>query len=406
MEDGSRLERPRGEDTRASVVLAWRRFGPYHEARARAARRLLPLLTVELSQTDDVYAWERIRSPNADQMTLVDGNPDALSNRVLESKLHCFLDATAPAAVAVPGWGEPWARSMLRWCALRGVACVVMSDSNQHDAARSTAVEWFKAQLVSRFDAGLTAGTAGKAYLTQLGLPASRVFEGYDVVDNVHFSAPTPEALNTVRAQTPTRPFFLASARFVEKKNLGRLIEAYAAYRQNCEQGSWDLVLIGDGHLRTELEARSATLGVDAFVHMPGFKQYDELPAWYASAGAFVHVSTTEQWGLVVNEAMAAGLPVIVSDRCGCAVDLVADGDNGLTADPFDTAAISRAMVHVAHGDVDRARMGARSRAIIAGWGPERFADGLRRAVAAAMAAPRRRVSPAGRALLWALARR
>ena len=81
---------------------------------------------------------------------------------------------------------------------------------------------------------------------------------------------------------------------------------------------------------------------------MPGFKQYDELPIYYGLAGAFIHASTTEQWGLVVNEAMAAGLPVIVSERCGCAPDLVENGRNGFTFDPYDVDALTHLMLKMA----------------------------------------------------------
>src|SRR5262249_2927555 len=119
--------------------------------------------------------------------------------------------------------------------------------------------------------------------------------------------------------------YFLASARFVEKKNLPRLISAYAEYRRrssayvkataDMEGGSqksevseskalWDLVLLGDGPLKTDLCRLISDLRLNEHVHLPGFKQYEELPVYYGLAKAFVHVSTIEQWGLVVNEAI------------------------------------------------------------------------------------------------------
>src|SRR5207247_9937771 len=92
-----------------------------------------------------------------------------------------------------------------------------------------------------------------------------------------------------------------------------------------------------------------STLNLNEHVHLPGFKPYDELPAYYALANAFVHASTTEQWGLVVNEAIASGLPVIVSNRCGCAPELVngngfnfdATNENELTARLLEMASLS-----------------------------------------------------------------
>ena len=111
---------------------------------------------------------------------------------------------------------------------------------------------------------------------------------------------------------------------------------------------------------------------------MPGFQQYGDLPEYYGTAGAFVHVSTLEPWGLVINEAMASGLPVLVSDRCGCTESLVANGENGFTFAPTDTAAITEAMLAVATHETRRAKMGEASKRRIADWGPARFAAGLR----------------------------
>lgn len=225
----------------------------------------------------------------------------------------------------------------------------------------------------------------------------------------------------------PSAPFFLASARFIEKKNLSRLIQAYARYRTLCgghrttdnvttdgrkaedkSQKSvvsglvvpWSLVLLGDGELRPALTALRSALGLDASVHLPGFKQYAELPAYYGLAGAFIHASTTEQWGLVVNEAMASGLPVLVSNRSGCATDLVQEGVNGFTFDPYDVEQIAQLMLKIslarggeatppgsfsAFQDVSLSAFGAASARIISNWGPERFTAGLKAAVKCAL---------------------
>ena len=92
---------------------------------------------------------------------------------------------------------------------------------------------------------------------------------------------------------------------------LFRLLQAYARYREQARGQSWSLVLLGDGPLKPEIKKMVAHLNLESCVHLPGFKQYHELPAYFGLAGAFVHASTTQQWGLVVNEAMAASLPVL-----------------------------------------------------------------------------------------------
>ncbi len=98
---------------------------------------------------------------------------------------------------------------------------------------------------------------------------------------------------------------------------------------------------------------------------------------YYALASVFVHPSTSEQWGLVVNEAMASGLPVIVSDRCGCAEDLVRPGVNGCTFAPQDSTALAGLMRRMSDGSRDLRAMGQASRDIIARWSPELFAESI-----------------------------
>jgi 1,2-diacylglycerol 3-alpha-glucosyltransferase len=158
--------------------------------------------------------------------------------------------------------------------------------------------------------------------------------------------------------------------------------------------------------LRAELEMLRSELGLEDCIQMPGFKQYNELPSYYASAGAFIHASTTEQWGLVVNEAMASGLPVLVSNRCGCATDLVKEGVNGWTFDPTNEEQIANLMLKISSDEALRSEMGRKSQEIIANWGPDRFASGLKSAVDAALKAPRKKAGLLDRLILWGISRR
>ena len=119
--------------------------------------------------------------------------------------------------------------------------------------------------------------------------------------------------------------------------------------------------------------------GVAGAVHRPGFLQMDELPRWYAYASAFVHPSLMEPWGLVVNEAAACGLPLLVSDRAGCVATLVPDppGTTGLRFDPADEPALAAALGAMAALPADRrAAMGQAAADVVSCWGPDRFARG------------------------------
>jgi glycosyltransferase involved in cell wall biosynthesis len=285
---------------------------------------------------------------------------------------------------------------------------ILMSDSTADDCRRTFLGERIKSAVVRLYSSALVGGSRHRTYACSLGMPEDRIFLGYDAVDNGYFEEGAKAARsNSADAERalgiPAGPYFLASSRFIEKKNLFGLLDAFARYRARVPVRGWSMVILGDGELRASLEARRAELNLVPDVHFPGFKQYDQLPMWYGRSSCFVHASTTEQWGLVVNEAMAAGLPVLVSRRCGCVPDLVEEGVNGFSYDPHDTESLAQLMFSIAHGDADREAMGRASQRIIANWGPERFASGLVQAVQAALAAPLPQPTILDRALLRAL---
>ncbi|MGA3266045.1 MAG: glycosyltransferase [Verrucomicrobiota bacterium] len=436
------------------VAVLFYRIGPYHYARLKAAGSRLRVTAVEFSNVDLTYAWDLVEgSDGFDRLTLFSGTPvnELPANRIFK-RVGEALDQLAPQVVAVPGWYDRCSLAAMRWCMARHVPVVVMSETTAWDDERKWWKEALKRRVVRLCSTGLVGGSPHAEYLQQLGLPQERIFLGYDAVDNAHFAAgadevkrkkeegvegkvesgsrttgqrdnettgPSERQRSEVRVQygLPDK-YFLASARFVEKKNLTRLIQAYALYRKRAASGSrttgqrdyettgpserqrsevggpvvsglvvpWSLVLLGDGPLQSSIFDLRSSLGLEHFVHLPGFKQYDELPAYYGMASAFVHASSTEQWGLVVNEAMAAGLPVLVSNRCGCARDLVKDGVNGFTFDPFNVEQLASLMLRIsAFQRFSISAFGSKSREIIANWGPARFADGLRQAVDTAL---------------------
>jgi glycosyltransferase involved in cell wall biosynthesis len=228
--------------------------------------------------------------------------------------------------------------------------------------------------------------------------------------------ASLPATSNSLPATAPeaiTGQYFLASNRFVERKNLGRLIRAYAIYVVSLQEDkkAWPLVLLGDGELRGELEAlckglelktvmgfsrgdagttEEEDLKLNSYklktspgggcVLFAGFRQIAELPTFYADAGAFIHPALSEPWGLVINEAMASGLPILSSNNVGAAEELVIDGETGYLFDPMDLQAISAAMQRIADMPEDRRQqMGESARALVEKKAPMHgFGNGLK----------------------------
>jgi glycosyltransferase involved in cell wall biosynthesis len=388
------------------IAVLFARLWPYHVARLRALSARHEVVAVELSGENLNYAWDPVDLDGLSHEQLFDGNHRAVPAGRLRRWVGATLDTYAPDAVAVPGWWDPGALAALEWARRARVPAVLMSDSTALDAPRQWWREWPKRRVVALCEAALVAGTRQVEYLTRLGMPADRIWTGYDVVDNAHFAEGAEAARECgaalrERLDLPAR-YVLTCCRFVEKKNLGRLLRGYAAYRRRADRPR-ALVLVGDGPRRDALTAQVETLGLEDDVVFPGFRQYDELPPYYGLADAFVLPSTHEQWGLVVNEAMAAGLPVLVSDRCGCAPDLVVEGETGFTFDPYVPEAIAEALGRLPADGTALEKMGRASREHIRDWTPQTFARNLGAAAEWARAAERPSLGWDQAALLRAL---
>ncbi|WP_409560782.1 glycosyltransferase [Hyphomicrobium sp. MC8b] len=356
------------------IALLFRSFGPYHLARLRAAREHHDILALEHADLDVDYDWNvRAEKRNAGVVTLSSAHE---RNGWLASELPKF----APDAIAIPGYSEPFALSAVRNSRALKVPMILMSDTHAGTARGDVVRNFVKQHLIALFQSALVAGSVHARYLTSLGFAENKIVLGYDVVDNHHFAPAAPD-LQSSRAPSP---HFLACARFIEKKNLECLVVAFARYRQETPDGGWDLVVAGEGPLRAKLEGLRQASGYATNIHFIGHKTYAELPSIYRSAGAFVHPSWQDEWGLVVNEAMAAGLPVLVSKGAGCSAELVENGVNGFTFDPHDADGLAALMRTIAT-DCDRQAMGRASLRSIARWDVERFASGLSEAAQMAM---------------------
>lgn len=378
------------------LAVLFDHFGPYHLARLRAAAARCETLGLEFHGRSREYAWELADRSDVKLETLAAQAPTTQeTHEEFRKKLADRLSRVSPDVVAVPGWSSHGALASLQWCAITGTPAVLMSESSAHDEPRVWYKELIKRRLVALASSALVGGRLHAEYLQRLGMPSDHVFTGYDVVDNSHFT----DAFDS-RITSP-KPHFLASSRFVAKKNLPLLLRAFASYRSAAGESAWNLVLLGDGELRTILVALIDELKLAGSVEMPGFVQYDELPGYYNRASAFVHASTTEQWGLVVNEAVASGLPVIVSNRCGCAPELVQERVNGLLFDPADQSALTECFVRLsALSNEVLASYSRASSNIAAQHDAPQFGEGVLKAATLAMAMPHRRIGRLDQALL------
>ncbi len=323
-------------------------------------------------------------------------------------------DVSSFRGVSVPGIAEHWrpgafdAALVLGWQTLghlqamraarrAGMALFLRGESNlgmrpgSSLKARLRQALWVPVRTrlyregFARVDGFLTIGTRNAEYYRHFGVDAGRLYPAPYCVDNAQFALPPErraEARRRVRARIGAGEgdvVFTSAAKLLERKRPLDLLEAFRA----LDRPDARLVFLGDGPERPALEARIAEHGVAERVAISGFVNQSEIPEWYAASDALVLPSDRmETWGLVVNEAMAAGLPVLVSDAAGCAPDLVREGENGWTFPCGDVPALAERMRRLAELSADkRALMGSRSREVVSRCTVGHVADALVRAL-------------------------
>lgn len=359
-------------------------LAPYSIPRFRALQALRPDCSVRvmaLGATERMREWKvQKQDLGFEYLEAVPGETvENIEPRLLAARVRQWLDDCDPQAVVITGYYYPAMRAAAQWARWHGRASVYMGDSQRVDRPRIALREWLKGWWVRRhYDSAFVAGERAADYLTGMGFPRERIWTGYDVVDNDTIASGAADAraaaseLRT-RLGLPDR-FFLFVGRFSGEKNLPRLLEAYAGYRQAAGRQAWGLVMVGRGPQDDLLQRRAQEIDGVVFA---GFQQADQLPAYYGLASCLVLPSLSETWGLVVNEAMAAGLPVLVSPRCGCVPELVRTGWNGYLCDPLDIAGMTRSMAVISSPAADIDAMGAASRRIVDLYTPETWAQGL-----------------------------
>jgi len=305
-------------------------------------------------------------------------------NVLLTRGVSAALRARNPEVILGGGYNYLAVWQAQRWARRHCVPFLLWSESNAVDARRNfPCVEAAKRRFISSCQGYVVPGTSAAGYLEGFGVPPDRIFVAANAVDVEHFSKVVQAARQDLhlreRLGLPRR-YLLYVGRFVRAKGVFDLLTAYATLPEEIRR-TVGLVLAGDGEEREELVCRSRQIS-PGHVGFPGFLQRDELAAYYALAEALVFPTHSDTWGLVVNEAMACGLPVIVTDLAGCVADLVRDGENGHVVGASDPEALSQAMERLLNAPELQRQMGHRSLETSSRFTPEAWAEGIVRALA------------------------
>ena len=278
---------------------------------------------------------------------------------------------------------------------LLGIPVILRAESNLHDHQRSAATlaakRIYARILRSTISGVLPIGRSNEEYWKHyLGddFPMSPMPYA---VDNDFFrrkaleTAPQRESFRRELGLDAGRPVILFASKLQTRKRCIDLVEAFIRLAPSLATGPEAyLLIVGDGEERAHLEARVQESGLSA-IRFLGFRNQTELPRIYDLCDVFVLPSHNETWGLIVNEVMNAGRPVIVTDQVGCQPDLVHDGFNGLVYPALDVDALSRCLRRLLDDPALRATMGENSLRVIQQYSFEETVAGLRHALSLAV---------------------
>lgn len=380
------------------IAILWSRFGPYHLARLEGARSAArrcgaDVVGVAVSDADSIYKWDRIEHGGDGVMTVFPGSRyEAVGAADLRKGLAKVLNGVGCNVVAINGWSVAESRVALAWRrADPRRRAVLMSETKRDDSRRHWWKELLKRRIVKRCDAALVGGRTQRSYVNDLGMEKARIFTGYNAVDNAYFKtgaeASWCNAVALRRRHELPKCYFLACTRFLPRKNVDGLLRAYERYCRRSEGPPWGLVILGSGAESERLGRLERRLNLVQKVSWPGFVQYDSLPVYYGLASAFIHPAKSEPWGLVVNEAAASRLPLLVSKTVGARYELVEEEANGYLFDPFNVEDLAESMAAMSRlDDETRRRMGRHSEAIVDRFSPQNFGRQLLRAAETAIA--------------------
>lgn len=231
-------------------------------------------------------------------------------------------------------------------------------------------------KLFSHIQAFLFIGTESRKFYESYAIPDGQLFFTPYCVDNDFFMAQDKifksdqSCFKTELGIPPNVPVILCASKLIPRKRPFDLLQAFEKLQRKA-----GLLIVGNGELRAEMENYVRRKAINN-VFFTGFINQNEISKYYAIADIFVLPSGFEPWGLVINEAMCFGLPIITTQRVAAAVDLVSH-ENGFIYPAFDVSALAGYLDYLISHEAERKRMGEMSLRIIAGWNYNRSVAGI-----------------------------
>lgn len=278
------------------------------------------------------------------------------------------------------GWDSFASQASFFICKLLGKPFILWSEStiNEKSWRRTVSLPLVKF-MVRHSDAYIAIGTRAREYFTCLGAKLQKIFVAYSTVDIECFKNKSnilKEKRNKLKEKMgiKTNGVITYSGQLIERKGLFYLLQAYKKLRNDCQDVS--LLILGYGPQEKRLKEICKEENIEN-VFFTGFIEYNDLPTYYVVSDLLVLPSLEETWGLVINEAMACGLPIITTDKVGASVDLVKEGINGYIIEEKNIAQLYEAMKKIVLNLSLQKKMGEQSRKIIEDFGLDNQVSGF-----------------------------
>ncbi|WP_288422011.1 glycosyltransferase [uncultured Acinetobacter sp.] len=315
-----------------NLIFLWENFGPMHFDRCECVNEILnqKVIGIELSSNSNTYDWNQGNQNSFEKVTLFE-NKDykafTLLYKLIKFRIKygksdwflCHYELTGIFLFAI----------FLR---VLGDNVFTMGDSKFDDYPRFIWKELIKKIFMLPYKGALGCGRRSKDYLRFLGIPENKIMLEYDTlsvkrIQKLANSVPAPHGI------TYENRHFTIVARLVPKKNLHMAIQAYAEYKKSSSSYR-PLHICGSGPLEAELKDLAKSLNVDQDIIFHGFIQSEQIAKLLATTLSLILPSIEEQFGLVVIEAQAMGLPVLISEVCGARDHLIRNTVNGFVFEP------------------------------------------------------------------------
>ena len=297
-------------------------------------------------------------------------------NRGLWGELKKFR----PEAICVCGYHYLVTVEALIYAKLTGTKITLWAGSHLLSGfLKNPLTDFYKKMIIPRFDFYITYGAAAKQQIIHYGADPGKIIVGCNTVDIEWFMNKCKEIRNNeisqMRKKYPSKNI-LYVGEFIERKAVINLIAAF----EKLGIDNVGLILVGKGKEKDKYSKYIKGHNVKN-VFFEGFVQKEDIVKYYKLTDVFVLPSFNEVWGLVVNEAMACGIPVISSKYAGVTRDLVQDGVNGYSFHPANIDELTQRLRELMLDDEKRIQMGKKSLEIIRNKTPQRYAESILKAV-------------------------